>query len=126
MIVAFTAPKKTVLPGAIELKFVPLIVTIVPTGPETGLIEVIVGAPKLKPASVAVPFGVVTDTLPLDPAPTVAVIVVDELMIKDAAVVAPNFTCVVPVKLVPVIVTTVPATPTIGLNEEIVGPLKIN
>jgi hypothetical protein len=56
-----------------------------------------------------VPPGAVTviSTVPV-PAGEVAVIEVAELTVKLVAVIAPNFTAVVPVKLVPVIVTGVP------------------
>jgi hypothetical protein len=40
---AFTAPKKTILSVAVVLKLLPEIVTAVPTGPETGENELIVG-----------------------------------------------------------------------------------
>ena len=57
---------------------------------------------------VAVPPGVVTVTLPVDPLPTVAVIWVEESTVKLAASVPPNLTAVASVKLVPVMVTDVP------------------
>ena len=40
---AFTAPKKTILFAGVVLKLVPVIVTDVPTGPEAGEKELIVG-----------------------------------------------------------------------------------
>ena len=40
---AFTAPKKTMLFEGVVLKLVPIIVTDVPTGPEAGEKELIVG-----------------------------------------------------------------------------------
>ena len=63
------------------MKFVPVIITGVPTIPAAGVKEVMVGGPKLNPANVAVPFVVLIATLPLDPAPTVAVMFVDELTV---------------------------------------------
>ena len=42
------------------------------------------------------------------PDPTIAVILVAEFTMKDAAAVPPNFTDVAPVRFVPVIVTEVP------------------
>lgn len=63
------------------------------------------------------PPGVVTrmSTTPV-PAGDVAVIVVAETTLKLLAAVAPNATAVAPVKLLPVIVTTVPpgALPEVG------------
>ena len=41
---ALTAPNQTILSAGVELKFVPVIVIVVPTGPEEGENEVIVGA----------------------------------------------------------------------------------
>ena len=71
-----------------------------------------------------VPPAVVTlmSTVPV-PAGDVAVIDVAELNVKPAAAVAPNVTFVTPVKLVPVIVTTVPpvAGPAVGEIEVTVG-----
>jgi hypothetical protein len=43
---ALTAPKKTILLAAVELKLVPLITTLVPTGPDTGEKELTVGCAK--------------------------------------------------------------------------------
>ena len=41
--VAFTAPKYTILFAAVVLKFVPVMVTVVPMDPEVGEKEVMVG-----------------------------------------------------------------------------------
>ena len=61
------------------------------------------------PVLVAVPPGVVTVMAPVAPLPTVAVIWVSQLTVKEAAAVPPKVTAVAPVKLVPVMVTAVPA-----------------
>jgi hypothetical protein len=64
----------------------------------------------------AVPPGVVTEIFAVTaPVGTVAVICVSEFTVKVAATV-PNFTAVACVKLVPVIVTTVPTGPLVGLK----------
>ena len=116
---AATPPKLTMVAS---LKLVPVIVTDVPVPPLAGVNDVIVGAEiNVKPAIVAVPPGVVTLIIPDAPAPTTAVILVAELMVNDEAAIAPKLTAVVPVKLVPVIVTDVPAPPLVGVNEVIVG-----
>src|SRR6266508_6222103 len=99
----------------VPLKFVPLIVTLVPTGPRVGVNEVIVGAGTAVTvkfvALVAVPPGAVTAIFPVvAPVGTVAVILTLELMIK-AALTPLNVTEVAPVKLVPLIVTVVPNRP---------------
>ena len=77
----------------------------------------------MNPGNDAVPFGVVTVTTPEEPAPTIAVIPVDESMVNDDAGAPPNFTKVVPVKFDPLIVTEVPLTPCVGVNDVITGPL---
>lgn len=74
----------------------------------------------------AIPFAVVTETLPLDPTPTVAVMFVGEFTKKEDAEVPPNVTLVVLSKFTPVILTVVPATPKVGVNEVMIGPLKVN
>src|SRR5580704_9222897 len=82
------------------VKFVPLIVTLAPTGPLVGVTVAIVGAGmtvKLV-APVAVPPGVVTLTGPVAAAAgTVAWIAVSEVTVKLAAVPL-NVTAVAPVK----------------------------
>ena len=77
--------------------------TVEPASPETGVNEVMVGAPvpvrtvKLE-VLLPVPPGAVTDRIPLvAPAGTVAVIWVSELTVKKAAVPLKN-TAVAPVK----------------------------
>ena len=76
------------------------------------------------PADVPVPPTVVTLTV-TEPVPAgdVAVICVAELTVKLVAAVAPNFTAVAPVKLVPVITTLVPPTigPDVGARPVTVG-----
>ena len=70
------------------------------------------------------PDGVVTVTLPeIVPAATVAVILVEEFTVNDAAPIPPKLTAVAPVKFVPVIVTTVPVDPVVGVKEVIDGPV---
>ena len=72
-------------------------------------------------ALVPVPARFVTVILPVvAPVGTVAVIWVAELTVNVAATLL-NLTAVVPVKFVPVIVTTVPTGPLVGVNDVIVG-----
>ena len=53
----------------------PLIITVAPTAAADGLYPEITGVGnKVNPARVPVPAGVVTDTLPVVPLPTTAVI----------------------------------------------------
>jgi len=49
---ALTAPKKTILFAGVALKFVPVIVTDVPTGPEVGEKVLIVGCAKTEEAKI--------------------------------------------------------------------------
>ena len=124
---AALAPNAT---AVAPLKLVPVIVTDVPpaVGPAVGEIELTVGGPtkvNWSAAEVAdVPPAVVTltSTVPV-PAGEVAVIEVAELTVKPVAAVAPKFTAVAPVKLVPVIVTVVPPAvgPAVGEIEVTVG-----
>src|SRR5207248_2551462 len=107
------------------VKPVPLIVTLVPTGPLVGEKLAIVGALTTvnEPALVAVPPGVVTLSGPeVAPAGTVAWIAVAEVTVK-LALVPLNATALAPVKLVPLMVTLVPTGPLAGEKLVIVGPL---
>jgi hypothetical protein len=107
------------------VKLVPLMVTLVPTGPLLGVKLAIVGGlmtVKL-PALLAVPAEVVTLIDPLEaPAGTVAVIVVAEFTVK-LALVPLNRTALAPVKFVPLMLTLVPTGPLPGVKLEIVGGL---
>ena len=109
------------------VKFVPLIVTLVPADPLPGVKLVIVGGlmtVKL-PALLPVPAEVVTLIGPLEaPAGTAAVIAVAELTVNDVALVPLNCTAVAPVKLVPLRVTLVPTGPLGGVKLEMVGGLE--
>ena len=66
---------------AVVLKFVPVIVTEVPIAPDEGEKEVIVGTGTINvnPVRLPVPNGVVTETDPDDPLPTVAIMAVGEI-----------------------------------------------
>jgi len=110
------------------VKFVPSIVTLVPTGALVGARPVIVGVPSTVNAMLlyAVPPGPVTLSPPVTaPAGTTAWICVSEVTAKLALTplyVDPvNVTAVTPVKLVPLIVTLVPTCPFVGAKLVIVG-----
>ena len=98
-------------------------VTSVPTGALTGVKLVTVGSLitiKLS-AVVTTPPGVFTVIFPVEAvAGTVAVIWVSEFTVKLADV-APKLTLVAPVKVIPVIVTVVPAGPVLGVKLLICG-----
>ena len=84
--------------------------------------EVIEGPPiNTKPFRVPVPPGPVTNTLPEDPMPTVAVMLVADTTVNEVAGVTPKLTAVAPVKLVPVIVTVAPAPDVVGVNDVTLG-----
>ncbi len=55
------------------------------------------------------------------PLATTAAILVELIMVKDAAAVPPKLTAVAPVKLVPVIITVVPVVPVAGEKAVTVG-----
>jgi len=99
-----------------------LIVTDDPTGPLKGLILVITGGGMIVICEdVAVPPRVTTSIDEVTaPTGTVALIWVALSTVKEAELV-PNFTLVVLVKLVPVIVTTTPTAPIGGVTLKIVG-----
>ena len=106
------------------LRLLPVMVTVVPTGPLVGLKELIVGGPTVTVKSLLlppVPAVVVTLIGPVvAPVGTVAVIWVLETTVKAASVPL-KVTVLAPVKLFPPIVTVVPTGPLVGLKELIVG-----
>jgi hypothetical protein len=110
------------LTAVAPVKFVPLTVTLVPTGPLVGVNDVTVGVGttvKL-PLLVAVPPGAVTAIGPLVvPFAGCATIVVSELTLKLFAFVPLNFTAVAPVKPEPLTVTFAPTLPLVGVKPEI-------
>jgi hypothetical protein len=105
------------LTAVASVKFVPVIVTLVPTKPEVGENDVMVGAAAVTtklPDVVFVPPGVVTLRCPVvAPVGTVAMMVVAEETVNEA-VVPLNLNEVAPVKFVPVTFTTVPTGPVPG------------
>jgi len=112
--VATLPPNETALA---PVKFVPVIVTPAPTGPRVGVKEVMAGVTVKRVVVTIGPLpGVVTVMGPVvAPAGTVVVIVPEGLTVKVAATPL-NETAVAPVKVVPVIVTPVPAGPKVGAN----------
>lgn len=116
----------TILFDRVGSKFEPKIVTGSPTIDDVGVNEVIVGVGiKTKPGLVAVPPGVVTDKLPVAPAPTIASIEVVEVKVNELAGVPPKLTPVAPVKSVPVMVTEVPTGPLAGVKLVMVGTTAV-
>ena len=114
-------PKRT---AVAPVKLVPLICTKRPCCAEAGENEVRVGAGGVvntKPAREAVPPGVVTDRLPLLPAPTVARILVGLTTLKEAAGVPPKRSAVAPVKFVPLMLTCWPVVADVGEKLPMVG-----
>jgi hypothetical protein len=109
----------------VPVRFVPVIVTVVPTGPEVGEKEEIIGAAAVVTVKlwelVAVPSRVVTLIGPVvAPEGTVVVILVFEFTVIVAETPL-NFTLVAAVRSVPWIVTAMPTGPLVGENEEMVG-----
>jgi hypothetical protein len=110
------------------VKCVPVIDTLVPTGPLVGENDEIVGAAggvvvTVKAiALVPVPPLVVTAIGPVvAPLGTVALIAVSEATENVGAVTPLKVTLLTPVKSVPTIDTLVPTAPLVGVNDEIVG-----
>lgn len=68
------------------------------------------------------PYWLVTETLPeTDPQATTALIVVELVTVNEVAAVPPKLTAVAEQKLVPVMVTVVPAVAVVAVNEVTVG-----
>jgi hypothetical protein len=112
--VATLPPNET---AVAPVKFVPVIVTPVPTAPIVGAKEVMAGVTvKRVVVTKGPPLGVVTVMGPVvAPAGTVVVIVPEGLTVNVAATPL-NETAVAPAKVVPVIVTPVPTGPKVGAN----------
>lgn len=109
--------------AVMPVKPVPVMVTEVPTGPDAGVNDVIVGATVTVKSVVLVPVpcDVVTVIRPVvAPEGTVVVICVGELTVK-AALRPSNLTVIVPEKPVPVSTTDVPTGPLVGVKELITG-----
>jgi hypothetical protein len=119
------------LPNRTEVapvKFVPLIVTLVPTGPLVGLNDVIVG-----PAAVTVNEATAVETVFVTwivPAPTVVlgtmtvmVVLLKTLRVTEIPLIV---TAVVPQKLVPVTVTVAPIAPLPAMTVGAPGELTSN
>lgn len=122
-LVALTPAKRT---EVAPWKSVPLIVTVVPVGPELGVNDVIVGGlfvvTKKSVALVTVPsLGTETAIRPVvAPLGTVAVICVPAWLTVKVAATPLNVTRFAFWKLVPVMVTDVPTGPLVGVNEVMV------
>src|SRR5437870_4542900 len=122
-VTAKVAPTPLNVTDVAPVKFAPLIVTTVPTGPLAGEKLAIVGGFTTvnELALVAVPSGVVTLSGPVvAPAGTVAWIAVSEVTAK-LALTPSKVTDVAPLKLAPLIVTPVPTGPLPGAKLAIVG-----
>ena len=111
----------------LAVKPLPVMVTVVPTGPLVGVKEVTTGTTVTTKLDelVPVPEEVVTWIAPVvAPVGTVAVICASVFTVKLAAVPA-KFTAVAPVKPLPVMVTVVPTGPFIGVKEVIEGVIDV-
>lgn len=120
---AGVVPKRTAVAPA---RFAPLMVTTVPAAPIAGENSVI-AADEIEnvPSATPVLAGVTTEMSPV--AAFGGTVTVIEVAVTDVGVasVPLNFAAVAPVKLVPVIVTTVPAAPDVGLNEAMAGEVVV-
>ncbi len=123
MLVAMVPLKLTVLFPCVAPKFVPTIVSCDPAGPEFG-VSVTRVAGTAKDTPLLLPADVLTTTVPEEaPAGTTATMT-DDVQLLTAATVPLNVTvpvpCVAP-KLDPLIVTSDPALPWVGVSDEIDG-----
>ena len=78
----------------------------------------------MKPARLPVPKLFTTLTVPDVPLPTTALMLVAEFTTNEAAEVPPKLTAVVPVKLLPMMDTLLPAAAEVGEKELIIGKGK--
>src|SRR5438445_137737 len=100
----------------------PLIVTVVPVVPESGVKDAIFGKTVNDDVLVAVPACVVTDIGPLVAVTgTVALMEFRDVIVKEDASTPLNFTEVVPIKPLPLIYICVPGVPEVGVNDVIIG-----
>ena len=110
------------------VKCAPTMVTTAPVPAWVGEKEVMCGATgggggvvNVNPARESVPLGPDTNTDPLAPVPTTAVMAVSERMEKDCAATSPNLTEVIPVREVPRICTVAPVPALVGAKTLMVG-----
>ena len=75
----------------------------------------------MNPVRAAVPPEVVIPISPVEPVPTTAVAMVEESTVNEAAADPPKVTALMSDRLLPLIVTVVPITADIGVNELITG-----
>lgn len=132
-VVAFTTtkeaaalpPKRTLLA---PLRLLPLMRTVAPARASAGENELMPGAlapKKVNPPRDTVPPGVVTDTAPDVPVPTVAIIVSASTTEKEAALLPPKRTAVAPVSWVPLRSTALPVDAEVGVKDNRVGPVGV-
>src|SRR5580765_906009 len=126
--VAVVPLKRTVLVPCVAPKFVPVIVTDVPTGPVVGDKLVMLGATVTVKLTPLLADPTVTTTLPVvAPVGTGATMLVADQLV-GVAVVPLNFTVLVPgvaPKFVPVIVTDVPTAPVVGERLVMLGTVTV-
>src|SRR6187549_2463532 len=125
--------KNTVLSEATELKFFPVIVTTVPTGPLVGENPIMVGSlvsTTNSVAGIAVQnkslYLVVSINFPVFAPPgtiTTSCVVEDDVTVAGNPLNATEFSDAMALKFLPVIVTVVPITPLAGENPVTVGSL---
>lgn len=116
------APPK--LTYVVPLRFVPVIVTSVPSGPEVGVNEVIVGGRKTETVAeeMTLPPAVVNVTLPdVAPVGTLIRIMPADTTLHAVTLVALTFTEVAAPTFDPSIVTSKPTPTEVGATYEIVG-----
>jgi hypothetical protein len=130
--VAVTVPRVAAVPLNFTLvapvRFVPVMVTAIPTPALVGVKLVTVGAGTTVKLDelVTVPPGVVTLIVPVV-APVGTVVAIDvAVTVPRVAVVPLNFTLVAPVRFVPVMVTASPTPALVGVKLVIVGAAAAN
>jgi len=111
-----------IITASVPVKWLPLMVIVAPTPDDVGENDVITGTcAKVKPARLEEPNRVVTDTLPLEPVATTAVMMLSLTTVKEDAAVPPKVTDDVPVNSEPCMVTVESLPANTGVNEFITG-----
>ena len=86
---------------------------------------VVGGTVKVKPERFDSAVLVATRTSPVEPAPTTAVICVEETTVNELAAVPPKLTWVIAERFVPVIVITSPVVAVVGLKAVMLGAVVL-
>jgi len=125
----FTIKDRTGVPPSVTdvapSKWSPVIVTVAPVPAVEGLMELMTGARCVNPEILPVPYAFTIVISPVAPSPTVASTVLSSTTVNERAGTPPKLTAVAEVNEYPLMVSTVPLLPEVGLKDWITaGPRK--